>query len=435
MPIKITQPGAIFSSELWLFGDITPDPSSWQLNYRGEFRTTESNDGTQFEDLIIDGKANLNPKKLSLSSTMDLVIERRPVGTGSLNIDTNSFAFHTELSAIPVGFLAMVGNKSLNPYWRSPEGTAEGVIGFTKTHDQKASLKGKIHFDGSINLSSSFEKAGKWQMNFEDSRWETSFISPQGEISYFRRAQYDFDKGEVTQFAQELGFTGVQIDAAANVLVSLGDLISDQPDTFYTSSLSFKNCSWGERSLEGSFRYGITPQHRFYTGELKSEQGKLKLDYQMKGKSEALDVEMKEFSWLPGIGFMQPYFNAAAALMDGNLQGRWQTGEWLDGKWLLKIKGKDLQELQGHLNSITGRIVDFAGLPPFTPQRAEWDLSLQNQSLKINKLLVSGETEAQISGQLGTGETQKSWLLLLSPGSKSKPVRKEVEHIYWKDIL
>jgi hypothetical protein len=55
IPISITHQNKNFTSELWLFGDITPEPASWSINYRGEFKTKENVDGFVFDDLLIDG--------------------------------------------------------------------------------------------------------------------------------------------------------------------------------------------------------------------------------------------------------------------------------------------------------------------------------------------------------------------------------------------
>jgi hypothetical protein len=436
VPVKITQPGASFQSELWLFGDVTPQADAWALNFRGEFRTVETRDKTQMEDLILDGKATFDPSSSTLSSNMDLLIDRQPVGKSTLTANPSHFSLVADLQDIPVSFLSMAGDTGINPFWTNLNGAANGSVAFTKNLNKRSSLKGKLNFDGSIALSPTVEMAGKWQLSFEDARWDTSFISPQGEVSYFRRAHYDFEKAEVTQFAQELGFTGMQLEAVSGTMVSLGELMKLEPQVFFTANVAYKNCSWGSQPLEGHLRYGVTPDQRFYVSELKSDKSKFKLNYLMKGTEEQLDLDANDFHLQPGANFLEPFFSAQSARIDGKIQGRWSAGEWLKGKWLVKLKGHELQQMKGNLPDINDRIIDLFGIKPGQATTQDWDIHVHDNAMKINSLVVNGAEAAHISGQLSEDHAQKSWLILGHPNDKNvKPVRKEIDDTFWKEVL
>ncbi|MCP5815823.1 hypothetical protein NL365_27960, partial [Klebsiella pneumoniae] len=68
IPIQIKHNETHYNSDLWLFGDVTPETSQWKLNYRGEFRTKESSDKFLIEDLVINGAATFIPSSLAINS-------------------------------------------------------------------------------------------------------------------------------------------------------------------------------------------------------------------------------------------------------------------------------------------------------------------------------------------------------------------------------
>ena len=94
IPISISHKNKRFASDLWLFGDVTPEINEWKLNYRGEFKTKDTVEGFQFEDLVIDGKSTFNPTAVDLSSVIELLVEKKKIGTGEIVAKYNQLQFH-----------------------------------------------------------------------------------------------------------------------------------------------------------------------------------------------------------------------------------------------------------------------------------------------------------------------------------------------------
>ena len=213
IPIEITHGQVRYSSNLWLFGDVTPEMNVWNFNYRGEFRTKEASDKFEIEDLVIGGTAVFKPQSLDISSSVDLLIEKQNIGKGSINANQDSLNLNLNFTEIPLSYFSFMYEEIHNPYLPKLEGKAHGVVNFDKKFDaDTATIGGKLSFDGSFEIAPQHLMGGKWIMSFQDSRWETSFISPKGEISFFRRSFMDMKKSKVTQYVEELGFTGLDLN-------------------------------------------------------------------------------------------------------------------------------------------------------------------------------------------------------------------------------
>jgi hypothetical protein len=431
IPIEIKHNDVHYLSELWLFGDVTPDPSQWNLNYRGEFRTKETNEKFQIEDLVINGKASFIPSSLAINSDLNLLIDKARVGHGDFKASQDSLTVSVDFDSLPLEYFGLIYEEMKNPYLKKLKGTSAGSIKFHKNFDNSvASIKGKLAFYGDFIVSGKeFIVPGTWKIGFEDSRWEISFISPKGEVSFFRRSVMDMKKNQVTQYIEELGFTGLDMNLVLVATTPLSNFISEVPESYYTTSVAYNKCLQGETLITGNFRYGLSPEHKFYQGDLKAEESSLDINYSNKAAKHALDMNFQKFQIGSPFNLLTPYFTAANGILDGKVEGRWSES-WMSGEWLMKINGESLHTMGGQIPQFISKTVSFFTLDPNLPSKLGMNLIVKNNILTINSLLLENPESAKITGSLSS--KQKSILTLTYPKNKKfKPIKKEVIEPYW----
>ncbi|MCM2349502.1 MAG: hypothetical protein NDI69_05735 [Bacteriovoracaceae bacterium] len=430
IPIEINHNSISYTSDLWLFGDVTPEPHVWQLNYRGEFRTTEATDKFQMEDIVIHGKSTLNPNHLAIQSQVELLIEKESIGKGLVNASNDELTVEMDFTRLPMNYFSFVYEEIKNPYLKIREGEAVGAVKFNKSFsNQLASVNGKLSFDGDFQVAESQLIPGKWQISFENSRWEVSFISPKGEASFFRRSVMDIQTNKVVQFNEELGFSGLDLNQTMATIRPLSDFLNELPPPYFVTTISCKKCLQGEKLVNGNFKYGFSPDQKFYQGELYDEVSALKVNFSDKIEQNALDIKFDKFSWYSSYQFLAPYFSAQTAQLSGKIEGRW-SGTWESGKWLSQLRAIELSAAQGKIPDF---ITNTAQLFELESQKAKvqsLNVSVQNNAMKLNSLLLEDLESAKITGSLNS--QQKSSLMLTYPKNRRiKPVKKEVIDPYW----
>lgn len=435
IPISITHKNKRYSSDLWLFGDITPEIKRWSLNYRGEFKTKETAEGLRFDDLVIDGKSLFDPTTVDLTSDIELVVDRKKVGTGHITAKYDQIELQFKISDFPMDFLNLMGEEIKNPFWQKIDGVGEGEVKFSRifADENTSSLSAKIHFPGEFTLNPKHKMDGHWHLNFENEKWKTSFISAKQELKFERRALLDFAQSRVTQYHQEINFTGFDLKTSLLAVDPVTKYMSLNANsvTEHTSVVLLTNCLDGDRILQGSFKYGITPQQNYYQAELSDEKSKLGLNYSFK-KSHQLAIESTQFPWNAGYTFLAPFFSATAGVLDGKMEGKWTT-HWSDGTWLVNLKADQLQNAAGEFVALNQILWDQFTLESAPVVKRYWQGNADKNTIKINSLVLDGSDPAQLSGVLSTAPKTKSYLTLTYPKNKKwKPVRKEVTEVFWK---
>jgi hypothetical protein len=430
IPIEITHGQVKYLSNLWLFGDVTPEPSLWKLKYRGEFRTRESNDKFQIEDLVINGTSSFVPATLAIDSKINLFNEKVPIGNGQLMANQDNLLLNLNFSKLPLSYFEFIYEFIRNPYLPKLAGHAEGEVKFEKSfNDSAAEVVGKLNFDGDIFLGSGNQMAGKWLLGFQNNRWEVSFISPKGEASFLRRSFLDVSNNHVGQYIEELSFSDVDFNTVVGVVQPLSRVMNELPDSYYRTSISYKNCLQGEEVVDGSFRYGNSPGQKFYQAELSSGKSAFNINYADKNKKKSLDLLATHFNWHPTYTFLQPYYYTSSGVIDGKLEGRWDTG-LQSGKWLMKMTVKDINEARGKLPEFITKTAELLDLKAQDFKQSGINLSVRNNILTLNSLLLGNTQSAKITGSLST--KQKSTLTLSYPQNKKfKPIKREVIEPYW----
>lgn len=435
IPIEINHNNNQFQSDLWLFGDVTPEPSAWKLNYRGEFRTIDSNDKFQIEDLVIGGKASFKPGSLDIHSEMELLIERDKIGEGHFNATQEELKLGMSFSKLPMSYLGFIYEEIKNPYLVKLEGEAEGRVDFRKQFDlEQASINGKLAFQAPFQFSPEQKLDGKWQLNFEDSRWDISFITPKGEASFFRRSVVDLKKNTVTQYVEELGFTELDLSYALSPVLPLQNFLENTTGPFFTTNISYKKCLLGDKIIDGQFQFGHSPDHNFYQAKLTEIQGpKFELNFSNKGTQNAVDIHFTKFSWVPQYQFLLPFFGAQKAILDGKTEGRWQDLGWDEGQWLFQLNLSELEGSQGLIPEFVQQTASLFELDTKANKQQTINISTKNKIITLNSLMLENSESAKITGSLSSLPKHKSYVTLAYPKNKKwKPVRKEVLTPYWR---
>lgn len=430
LPIEINHNKAKFTSELWLFGDVTPEKDQWQLNFRGEFRTRDLTDKSDLEDLEIDGKAEFRPAELNILSDLQFLIERKKVGDGKIVASKSVLSMDFDFTSFPLEYLSIFSEELKNPYLPELAGPSVGMVRFRRNLKESAlELESRFSFEGIFPLDSDHTYAGKWQFSFSDSKWETSFISPKSEVSFFRRSIIDVPEGEVVQFIEEIGFRGIEIDPALNSQMTLSQFRSLEFPHYYSTKVSLSDCLQGEAKISGILFHGFTPHQRFYQADLKGN-GNMKLNYLAKDKTENLSLEVNEFHWSPGYKFLSPLFTAEAGILTGKLDGKWK-GSWNEGKWSAQMKVSGLRGQEGAMMSLLQKLWSEFSVDVTTASDQSWSASVNENTLTLTALTVDGPDPAKLTG-LAAPQPKKSYLILNYPKNKKwKPVRKDLPVFTW----
>ncbi len=432
IPIDISHKNKRFSSDLWLFGDVTPNVETWTLHYRGEFKTKETIDGYQFDDLVIDGQSSFRPLALDVTSQIDLFVERKKVGEGKVIAKHDELSFDVKFEKLPLNYLNLIGDEIKNPFWRNTQGVAEGKIKFVRSlsGEKTATLSSKLSFNGDFTFETGLEIPGKWALNFQNDKWETTFISPKGEVNFFRRAVIDFDKAQMSQYSQEIGLSQIDMKTVLSAVSPLSFFLSTDKNPYQSAVLSIKNCSDGDQVFNGAFRYGITPFETFYHSELNSNLTHLNLSYFRKSGLNQLKMNVGKFNWPAHYRFLSPYLNLQEGIIDGEINGQW-TDDWQDGKWLINMTAKNLNGPSGSFFEFDQKSWDVFSLDSSKASERTWNMSIDKHLIKMNTLKLENEELIQISGKVSTLPQVKTQLSLSYPKNKKiKVIKKEVSDLF-----
>ncbi len=430
LPIEINHNKAKFTSELWLFGDVTPENDQWRLNFRGEFRTRDLTDNSDLEDLEIDGKADFRPGELNIFSNLTFLIERQKVGEGKIVANKSELSMDFDFTSFPLEYLSIFSEELKNPYLPDLAGPSVGMLHFKRDlKGEKVELVSRFTFDGIFPLDADHTYAGKWQFSFSDSKWETSFITPRSEVSFFRRSIIDVPKGEVVQFIEEIGFRGIEIDPAMSAQMTLPVFRTLEFPHYYSTKVSLSECVQGDSKVSGMLFHGFTPNRRFYQLELKGN-GNFKLDYLAKDKTENLSLEASQFHWAPGYKFLSPLFQAEAGEFTGKVDGKW-IDIWNEGTWLTQMKVTGLKAQQGLMMDLLQKMWSEFNVDIATSPDQSWHASIKNNVLNLTAMTIDSADPAKLTG-MAAPLPKKSYLILNYPKNKKwKPVRKDLPIFTW----
>lgn len=432
VPIEINLKKAKYRSELWLFGDVTPEVNEWKLNFRGEFRTREINDKSQLEDLVINGNMSFIPNALSMNSAIELLHDRDSIGKGNVVANQDSITVDVNFVKLPLSYFNSLYETSKNPYLVNPVGNAAGNVIFKRRFDtSKADVTAKLEFPAPINLNSESEVLGKWSVDIQNRHWEVAFNSNKGDVSFLRKSDIDLSKNQVQSFSEKLSFTGVELEKSITSVQGLETFLKENSTSQFASEVSFKKCYVGEEVYDGLFIYGVADKEKFYKSELKSEKGSFKMDFQQaRDLKHSLELKAISFSWLSSFGFAEPYFHANSGVISGQMQGQW-TDQWESGIWKVKLTGENLVQKEGKFTEFFEKTFSYFERDVKNTKKDILELTVKNSVINVIGFSenMEGET-AKVSGTLSS--KQKSSLEFQIPKNKKfRPIVKEVIEPYW----
>lgn len=427
LPVEINHNGAKFNSELWLFGELTPQEDSWAILYRGEFKTKDLSDTFQLDDLTLDGKARLLPRTAELSSELSFLIEKEKIGNGTISADESLLKVSAKFEKFPVNYLGILGDEIQNPYLPELEGHGIGTVSYVRDLGKGLpQLSSKVEFDGVMKLSQDLVYAGKWYLIFDNSKLETSFMTPNGEVSFFRRSIIDFKSGEIVQYNEEIGFSGIEFQRALAPLETFQSFRNNQDPSYFSSVASFKECLQGTRKINGSLKRGFSPGQKFYLFDLSSGEEALSFAYQARQEAEQLEMTAKRFIW-EDFGLLRPYFTGREVILDGKLQGRW-SGDWKEGEWILKLHAHHAADFGGEVPKILEELITPSGLK--LAENFEAEAQLKKQKLSLLTVKPAGPKGPVISGSIVAPPATSS-LSVREPKTK-KPAKKEFQSSFFQ---
>jgi hypothetical protein len=425
VPIKL---GAVqVPLELWVFGDVTPSVEQWNINYHGEFRSLETSEKFKIDDLLFKGLATFTPKQLGLNSELNIQIDKKQVGTGEFIANQEGMRVFFKLTEFPSDYFQPIYETIKNPYLSALSAPGSGEIKFHKKFGApRVKASASLTFAGTFDLTQKENVSGSWKLRFEDSRWEASFISPKGEVSFFRRSFMDMKQNRVTQYNEELGFSGVDLALSTTRILPLSEFMQDASKVFFSTILSFNKCLHKKELFSGAFKYGVTPDQKYFSGDLSNEKSSLNISYSNKN-GNSLDVKSNLFPWDSGLQLFAPHFLASNAVITGQVSGRW-TNSWHTGDWIMKLNSTG--NIDGTLGLFFKNTTALFNLDTFGIKNLSFDGFLKNNILTVSALLLDNAQQVKISGVLNS--RQKSVLSLAYP--KNKKLRrnfKEVIEPYW----
>lgn len=431
LPMEINHNGAKFDSELWLFGELTPQKESWRISYRGEFKTKDLSENFQLDDLSLDGQANILTEKFQLSSELSFMIEKEKIGSGNVQADEATLKVTANFTKFPINYLSILGDEIQNPFLPELEGHGIGSVEYSRNlAKEETQLSSKIEFEGVMKLSQDLVYAGKWYLIFDNSKLESSFMTPNGEVSFFRRSIIDFKSGDTIQYNEEIGFSRIEFQRALAPLQKFEEFRQKENLTYFSSTASFKDCLQGSRKINGSLKRGFSPGQKFYLFSLKAGEESFNFTYQARQETEQIEIESKKFLW-EGFGLLSPYFNGKEVILDGKIQGKWHE-DWRAGDWVSQIHAHSVSKMDGKVISILNQMLNPVELQ--LGDNFESHLELQKKKLKVKRFLPNGTDGALLTGTI-LPEPANSVIQLKLPQSKKKIKKEFVSSFFTQENL
>lgn len=428
IPISIKSGQTIFHSDLWLFGDVTPDLSFWALNYRGEFRTRDSSDKWQLDDLVLTGKTTFFPAGFKTESEILMSLDKEQVASARLNVDEEFLNVSLKTFKLPSNYLGMLSENIQVPYLKKLDGVLAGQIQVKKNlMTSLISVNGSIGFDGDFHLDTDQYFSGNWQLKFDNSKWIISFMAPQGEVSFFRRFVVDLKTNKTLQYVEELGFENKSLTEVLKPLHSIESFISNQDSIYHTTTISFKNCFVEDKKWNGEFNFGLTPDEKFYLGNLNSEKSKLEISFLSKKSHQSLSVTLTEFNLISYLKIFDGLLEMSEGHLNGKIEGRW-TDNWSGGDWLIGLKVKDFKNISGKLIDITQSLTSVFNLDTKSYSQTSMNLTAKDGAWNVKEISLGEKNKLRITGKLFSNK--KSYLSL-STSNKTAPLKKELKENFW----
>jgi|GEM_PF-4143485 len=399
-------------------GEITPYPKSWRMTFRGDSKHLEGVEKLPIDGLIFEGKADLNLKDFDLYADFNVLLDKLRMGDGNIGINGERFKMKLHLSQVPMNLFEDFFKKLTIDYVGS--NLSDGQVSVrveNKFSSKELVTSAKLTFQAPFEIDENYKIEGKWLFQINGDRIDSSFITPRGELSYFRRASFSPKDLVLNQFSEEIGFTGLDVGLIFPLLKPFTYFSVNPEGQFFTSLVTFKNCPLKDGRLNGILRMGETPIEEFYTVDLNLDASLLKLNYQHQDSKKSFQLTAQDFPLIPQFKLFDEFFSATTGQITGQIDGQWED-DWRLGTWGVKLKTKDTIETRGLVPELLTKLISEVQLSGNPSVDFSLNGKLALKKFSLIELSTSAQKDIKLSGEL----TPKSQLLFIVRQKKKNKV-------------
>jgi len=414
LPVWFEHNNQTFSSEIWLFGDLTPDNDKWSFNYTGDFRTKDIEAKVSFDDVALEGSINLGLPHFTITSQTSFMIDKEEKGTSHFSLNQESWSLDLDFSALPLEFLALFEKEIFNDYFNKFDGDAQGKIVLKqKFSEDNFLLEGNLTFPGKFSFAE-VQQEGTWNLTFDNNLWVNRFENDF--IKFSRENLIAFNESEFLEVRETFEFRNMSFTDVFKIIPQLDKVSkSEVPEQ---KSVLLQNITREEDSFNGQFELSSNHHAFNYSGQFSD--GKQSVNFQLVHDVDySLDVKIQSFKMVGGFDFFAP----------------WITGE---GMLNLEFSGRDLNQFPLESWKLVGTIEGekLEGLIPSylaniwrefqrTPVKQELNLFVNPKSSQLK--LVDRDDNATLNITLNRDLSAESTASLVFPPKSKK--KKEVKKI------
>lgn len=353
LPIWFEYNGQSYSSEVWLFGDMTPAQDKWVFNYTGDFRTKDLDAKINFDDVALEGKIDLHLPLFAIEAQNSFMIEKEEKGSAIFKLNGGEWNLDLDFTALPLEFLSLFEKEIVNDYLTELKAEASGKITLTKKIDhEELFMNGNLSWPGELK-NVQFKENGTWRIVFNNNLWKTSFESAQ--LNFSRENLIAFNETKFLEIKETYQFIESPFTIVNTFVPALPKLINSEIPT--TRIYELVNVIKGNDSISGKFDYSSNESSISYSGELKNNVEFLSFKM-IQEDSLAIDFEAKKFKMASGFSLLEPWITGEGLLnfkFSGRELDKSQLTQWkLNGEIELgELRGvipNSLDEVWNHFN-------------------------------------------------------------------------------------
>lgn len=415
LPVWLEHNDQTYNSEIWLFGDLTPEKDKWAFNYTGEFRTKDIDAQISFDDVALEGTITLLLPQFSISSQTNFMIDKEEKGMASFALDQSMWKLDLDFNSLPLEFLGLFEKEILNEYFPKFEGEAQGNISlFQKFDYEDIFLQGKLSFPGKFSFQN-FSHEGSWHLTFDNNLWLNRF---EGDfIKFSKENLIAFSEGKILEVKETYEFSDLTLEEVLKFIPPLEKVVKTEVPEHKSFLLTGIKREDGE-ILEGSFELTGNIAAFNYSGELKNKNESLKFTY-LSDVDHSIDLQMKSFKMVKGFDLFSPWINGMGVL-DLEFSGRELT-QFPLGLW--KLKGVLVSEdMKGMVPSY---LQNLWTVFERNPKKQELNMFVNNKKSQI-KLIDKDDKPVTLEISLNRNLNNDSNATLIFSG---RPVKKIVKKV------
>lgn len=414
LPVWFEHNNQTYSSEIWLFGDMTPAQDNWVFNYTGDFKTKDIDAKINFDDVALEGNIKLTLPQFTIDAQTSFMIDKEERGTSVFSLDQASWKLDLDFNSLPLEFLALFEKEILNDYFKKFEGEAQGKVSLWQKLDyQDLFLTGNLTFPGKFKFHH-FIQEGNWFITFDNNLWMTRFENEV--IKFSKENLISFNEEKLVETRQSLELRDLDFLEVFKFIPTWEKVSKTETPDY--RSFSLINIHRGEEVFQGSFEVASNIQAFNYSGNIKSQQQSLKfnliheLDY-------SLDFHSQNFTISPGFEFLSPWVSGEG-ILNVEFSAR-ELGLFPLTPWKLsgRVEGEKLQGVS--LSYLHALWANFQR----KPKKQEFSIMVSDKKSQF-KLIDKDDKPVILSLELNRNPGEKSTATVTYPGKLKKKESKKI---------